>query len=168
MGTKMLSFHDLYQQYAGEVYRFAFWLAGNGTEADDITSETFVRAWVRRERIRTATVKAYLFTIARNYFLEGQRKGKRMVELDETQPDKNPTPDQMVADRIMLHAVMTAIQKLPETDRTVFLLRVQHGLAYAEIAHITNLSLSAVKVKVHRVRLKLAALQLQEEPERCK
>jgi RNA polymerase sigma factor (sigma-70 family) len=98
MGTKMLSFHDLYQQYAGEVYRFAFWLAGNGTEADDITSETFVRAWVRRERIRTATVKAYLFTIARNYFLEGQRKGKRMVELDETQPEKNPTPDQVVAD----------------------------------------------------------------------
>jgi DNA-directed RNA polymerase specialized sigma24 family protein len=62
--------------------------------------------------------------------------------------------------------VQAVIQELPEADRTVFLLRVQHDLQYAEIAGITDLSLSAVKVKVHRVRLKLAALRLQEELER--
>ena len=162
----MLSFHDLYEQYAAEVYRFAYWLAGDATEADDITSETFVRAWTGRKRIRTATVKAYLFTIARNYYLEGQRKAKRMVELDDKQQDRNPTPDQVVAERFTLDAVQAVIQELPEADRTVFLLRVQHDLQYAEIAGITDLSLSAVKVKVHRVRLKLAALRLQEELER--
>jgi len=41
----MLSFQGLYESYAPEVYRFAFWLAGNSPEAEDITSETFVRAW---------------------------------------------------------------------------------------------------------------------------
>ena len=162
----MLSFHDLYEQYAADVYRFAYWLAGDATEADDITSETFVRAWVRRDRIRTATIKAYLFTIARNYYLEGQRKAKRTVALDDRQQDRNPSPDQVVAERLTLDAVQAAIQALPEVDRSVFLLRVQHDLPYAEIARITELSLSAVKVKVHRVRLKLAALQLQEELKR--
>lgn len=162
----MLSFHDLYEQYAAEVYRFAYWLAGDATEADNITSETFMRAWIRRERIRTTTVKAYLFTIARNYYLEGQRKARRMVELDDNQQDRNPGPEQVVAGRLMLDAVLAVIQELPEVDRTVFLLRVQHGLPHAEIARITNLSLSAVKVKVHRVRLKLVTLHLQEEVER--
>jgi RNA polymerase sigma-70 factor (ECF subfamily) len=64
----MLSFQELYESYATEVYRFAFWLAGDSSEAEDITSETFVRAWVNRSSIRTETLKAYLFTIARNAF----------------------------------------------------------------------------------------------------
>jgi RNA polymerase sigma-70 factor (ECF subfamily) len=159
----MISFHDLYEQYAPEVYRFAYWLAGNAMEADDITSETFVRAWAHRSRIRTATVKAYLFTIARNYYLEGQQKAKRLVALDENHADRRPAPDKVVADRVALEDVQGLIQQLAEEDRTVFLLRVQHELPYAEIARITELSLSAVKVKVHRARLKVAALQMQEE-----
>ena len=54
----MLDFRGLYESYAPEVYRFAFWLAGNSPEAEDITSETFVRAWVNRSTIRTETLKA--------------------------------------------------------------------------------------------------------------
>ena len=49
----MLSFQDLYESYATEVYRFAFWLAGDSSEAEDITSETFIRAWVNSKSIRT-------------------------------------------------------------------------------------------------------------------
>jgi len=159
----MISFHDLYEQYAPDVYRFAYWLAGNAMEADDITSETFVRAWAHRGRIRTATVKAYLFTIARNYYLEGQHSAKRLVELDDNHADRRPLPDKVVADRLALDEVRGLLQELSEEDRAVFLLRVQHELPYAEIARITELSLSAVKVKVHRARLKLAALQMKEE-----
>lgn len=162
----MVTFHELYKQYAPEVYRFAYWLAGSSMEADDITSETFVRAWAHRETIRTATVKAYLFTIARNYYLERQKKARRTVPLDDEQREEKPGPATLVANRLALDAVQTLIQALPEGDRTVFLLRVQHDLPYAEIARITELSLSAVKVKVHRVRLKLAALQIQEEAKR--
>jgi DNA-directed RNA polymerase specialized sigma24 family protein len=40
----MLNFQDLYEEYAPEVYRFVFWLARDSSEAEDITSETFVRA----------------------------------------------------------------------------------------------------------------------------
>ena len=72
----MLSFEDLYESYAAEVYRFALWLAGDGCRAEDITSETLIRAWVRNDTIRTETLKAYLFTIARNVYLEQDRKKK--------------------------------------------------------------------------------------------
>ena len=66
----MLDFEALYESYAPQVYRFAFWLAGNSPDAQDITSETFIRAWVNMSTIRTETLKAYLSTIARNLFLE--------------------------------------------------------------------------------------------------
>ncbi|MHC4560444.1 MAG: RNA polymerase sigma factor [Planctomycetota bacterium] len=65
----MLTFKDLYETYAPDVYRFTLWLAGDSFEAEDNTSETFIRAWVRISSIRTETLKAYLFTIARNLYL---------------------------------------------------------------------------------------------------
>lgn len=59
------------------------YLSGNRAEGEDLTSETFVRASTSPEAIRTETVKGYLFTIARNLYLQGVRKSKRHVELDE-------------------------------------------------------------------------------------
>ncbi len=80
----MLEFNDLYQSYAHEIYRFAYWLAGNSVEAEDITSETFVRAWINFSSIRTETLKAYLLTIARNFYLEQLRKQRIQVKLEDT------------------------------------------------------------------------------------
>ena len=62
----MTDFESLYKSYAPQVRRFALFLCGDAALADDITSETFVRAWIGQGKIRGATVKAYLFTIARN------------------------------------------------------------------------------------------------------
>ena len=70
----MLTLQDLYTTYALDIYRFAYWLSGNVFEAEDITSETFVRAWTRIGKIRTETLKAYLLKIARNIYLQQLRK----------------------------------------------------------------------------------------------
>ena len=154
----MLSFQDLYESYATEVYRFAHWLAGNSCEAEDITSETFIRAWVKNSTIRTETLKAYLFAIARNVHLERQRKSKRQVALEDDYPDTGPGPDRLVESQLELQIVRRVLQTLPEIDRVAFILRVQHELPYAEIARVLGLSLTAAKVKVHRVRKKLIAI----------
>ena len=55
------------------------------------------------------------------------------------------------------------LQALPEIDRAAFVLRVQHELPYAEIARVLGLSLTATKVKVHRVRKKLLATRIDKE-----
>lgn len=153
----MLSFQDLYDSYATEIYRFAVWLTGNNFEADDITSETFIRAWAHHKRIHTETLKAYLFTIARNVFLEQRRKGKRQVPLDTVYADPAPGPDKLVESRLELLKIKKILKTLPEIDRTAFILRVYNDLPYAEIARILKLSLAATKVKVHRVRKKIIA-----------
>lgn len=159
----MFKFDDLYNIYSKEVYRFALWLAGNSYDAEDITSETFVRAWVHRTRIRTETLKAYLFTIARNLYLEQCRKQKRRVALRDIHPDPTPEPDKMVETRLELLEVQRLLQMLPEIDRSAFVLRVQHDLPYEEIARVLSISLSAAKVKVHRVRKKMIAVFSDQE-----
>ena len=159
----MLNFKDLYESYSADVYRFALWLAGDSSEAEDITSETFIRAWVHNNNIRTETLKAYLFTIARNIYLEQLRKRKHQVILDHSYPDPNPEPDKVVESQLELQRIQRLLQTFPEVDRAAFVLRVQHELPYAEIARVLGISLAAAKVKVHRVRKKLLALNGNEE-----
>ena len=154
----MLTFQDLYETYAAEVYRFAYWLAGDGSEAEDITSETFVRAWASNSPIRTGTLKAYLFTIARNVHLDRRRKRRREVILEDVYSDPAPDLERQVEGRLELERVRAFLKTLPEVDRAAFILRVQHELPYAEIARVLGISLSAAKVKVHRIRRKLLGL----------
>jgi RNA polymerase sigma-70 factor (ECF subfamily) len=158
------TFHDLYVRYAPDVYRFAIWLSGNPAEADDITSETFVRAWAGRGKIRTETVKAYLFTIARNLFLQQQRQQKRQVGLEQAaEIGANQQPSETVEQQQDWEKTVQQLQILPESDRAALILRAQYEMPYAEIARVLNISLSAAKIKVHRARLKLTAVRTTEE-----
>jgi RNA polymerase sigma-70 factor (ECF subfamily) len=159
---QMITFHEVYERHSKDVYRYAFWLSGSADDADDITSETFARAWVGREEIRTETVKAYLFAIARNLYLKGLRHTKRRSNLNPHHADPKPAPEQQVESRLELTRAMHVIQSLPEIDRAAFLMRVQHELPYDEIARILKLPLTTVKVKIHRARLKLAAQEIGE------
>jgi RNA polymerase sigma-70 factor (ECF subfamily) len=159
----MINFQDLYDSYANDVYRFALWLAGDRSEAEDITSETFIRAWVHNSKIRTETLKAYLFTISRNIYLQHQRKKKRQAVLEDVHPDPAPGPDKLTESQLKLQRVQRVLQTLPEIDRAAFVLRVQHELTYNEIARVLELSLNTTKVKVYRVRKKLIATCMDKE-----
>jgi RNA polymerase sigma-70 factor (ECF subfamily) len=159
----MLSFEELYKKNVGEVYRFAYWLVGDHIEAEDVTSETFVRAWTRRTTIRTETLKAYLFAIARNVFLQRKRKTRGLVIHKDDRADPNPGPAQLTEQLLEINRVHHMLQTLPELDRAAFVLRVEHELPYIEIARTLEISLSAAKVKVHRVRKKLMQDRHREE-----
>jgi RNA polymerase sigma-70 factor (ECF subfamily) len=156
----MTSFQELYQQHARDVYRFALYLSRNRAEAEDITSETFIRAWNSRERIRQGTVKSYLLAIARNCFLQGLRHESRYEALDEALADPAPSPDMVAEHRAELARVLQLLQQLPELDRSALLMYSLEGLSYQEIAQSLGLSLAAVKTKIHRARIKLAENRL--------
>jgi RNA polymerase sigma-70 factor (ECF subfamily) len=159
----MLSFENLYESYAAQVYRFALWLSGDRTEAQDIVSDTFIRAWARSSTIRTETLRAYLLAIARNVYLERLRKHKREVALVDVHSDPAPGPERQTQVRLDLQDVQAVLRTLPEIDRSAFVLRVQYELPYAEIARVLDLSLSAAKAKVHRVRRILLTMRLDKE-----
>jgi len=159
----MLSFEHLYVAYSPDVYRFANWLTSNSKDAEDITSETFVRAWINFDRIQTETLKAYLFTIARNLYLESLRKKHKIIELSKTHTDPYPRPEKILEHQSELDQVRNILQTLPEIDRSAFVMRVQYDLPYAEIGRVLQLSENAVKVKVHRVRKTILAARSEKE-----
>ena len=155
----MTTVEEVYERHARHVYSFAYWLCGNRQEAEDITSETFVRLWAGADDLRAATVRAYLFTIARNLFLQRARRTRRERPLEDEILERAPAPDVRAEANDELRAVARVLQKLPEVDRSALLMRAQQGLSYQEIARSLGISVSAAKVKVHRARLKLSALR---------
>jgi RNA polymerase sigma-70 factor (ECF subfamily) len=154
----MTFFQALYERYAQDVFRFALYLSGNRAHAEDITSETFVKAWTSLEKIRAGTVKAYLFTIARNSYRELLRKESRRVELDRELRDPRPQPDEIAGNRSDLQLILEAVQKLPEAERAALLMRAQDALSHEEIAAALDVSVAAVKVRIHRARIRLKKL----------
>ena len=69
----MIDFDTLYREFAPRIHRFVLGLSGDTAVAEDVTAETFVRVWATRDRVRHETVRAFLFTIARNLWLQGIR-----------------------------------------------------------------------------------------------
>ena len=161
----MTDFTELYRKYAPDVFRFAMYLSGNRSEAEDITSETFVRAWTSPEPIAMATVKGYLLTIARNLFLQERRKSSRAVPFDDQIRDPHPGPAAEAETKAEYFAVMDRLQQLPEIDRSALLMHAFEGMPYAEIAQSLGISLAAVKMKIHRSRLALSRLTLSRKEE---
>ncbi|MBN4058953.1 RNA polymerase sigma factor [bacterium AH-315-J04] len=153
---------NLYRRYANEVYRFSLWLSGDPVEADDLVSETFLRAWTSTADLHASTVKAYLFTVARNVFRSRMKRSRRHTDIKTDVEDSGQRPATVVEANEELRVTMNAMQQLPEIDRAALLLRAQHGLPYAEIACCLGVSLSAAKVRTFRARIKLASILTQQ------
>jgi RNA polymerase sigma-70 factor, ECF subfamily len=161
-----LDFETLYRRYAPDVYRFALYLTGRPEQAEDIAAETFVRAGMSPEPLRVGTVKAYLFAIARNLHRMDLRRTRKHEPIDQEIRDDARGPEASAAARLRVERLMAHLQQLPEVDRAVLIMRAEDGLSYEEIAAAVGISVAAARVKVHRARARLAALQSKEEP--CK
>jgi len=159
----MMTFEELHETYFKDVYRFALWLSHNRGEAEDLASETFVRAWTQRHRLRTETLKAYLLAIARNAFLDGRREIKHREELSEELADVAPDPQRLATARMDLERVRRVMARLPEADGVALFLRTEQSLPYAEIARVLGISEGAARVKVHRARRRLLDLCLMHQ-----
>ena len=152
-----MTFEQLYTTYFSDVYRFAVWLTRDRSLADDIASETFVRAWARRDRLRTETLKGYLLAIARSVFLKQRQRYNNHEQLPEELADAGPDPYRVAASRMDLDRVTASLARLPTVDRLALVLRTEQSLPYAEIARVLEISTGAARVKVHRARRRLLA-----------
>lgn len=148
----MDGFHDLYERYYRDVFKFAVFLTGDHARAEDLTSETFVRAWLARDRIQHATVRAYLLTITRNLHRDQLRAARPMQELDERMPDTRPSIEAQVQHSFALDAVRARLRRVAKGDRRALLLYVVRGMSYDEIARALDISVAAVKSRIFRAR----------------
>ena len=141
-----LDFARLYAAYATDVFRFALYLTSDRAEAEDITSETFVRALAGRDVIRVATVKAYLLMIARNLHVDLTR-GKPAGDAAWRSSGFGTEPGGHERAKSALRAAPSALQQLPEIDRAAILMRAVHDLSYDDIAKALGLTVAAAASK---------------------
>lgn len=152
-------------------FRFALFLSGRRELAEDIAAETFVRALTIGDKVRPGSVKAYLLAVARNLFLDWARAQGRMTSISDEDCDPvDPAPDAetATASRLDLETTLDALQRLPEGERAALLMSSYDGLPYEQIAAALGCSVAAVKVRIHRARLRLRSLLPERRTSSCR
>jgi RNA polymerase sigma-70 factor (ECF subfamily) len=158
---RTLSFSEIYRQHAEPVFRLAWMLSGNRSDAEDLTSEAFARAMAGSGPIEQATVRSYLYAIVRNLVSSRQRRPSLEVAADEpvleSAEEPDPGPEQRAELRQRLARADAGLDAMRAADRQVLLLCGVHGLSNLEIADALGLDPGHVRVRLHRARRQLAA-----------
>lgn len=145
---------ELYNTYRTDLYRYLCHLNHDPAEAEDLLSETFLRALRRLHTYREdCVVKTWLFGIAHNVWLESLRKRRPTVSADdllETYLTDDTLPDHTDT-RLQWQRVQALLQQKDDRARRVVQLRAQ-GYSYAEIAARLGISESSARVIEHRTR----------------
>jgi RNA polymerase sigma factor (sigma-70 family) len=135
--------------YSDNVYRFVLKHLKNEMSAKDIVQDTFLKVWLKHEEIQVDKVKSYLFTTAYHCIIDWINKEKRNGDFEKVSENLS-SPRSLEFD--VSSILDEALNRLPEIQKTVVLLRDYEGYNYAEIAEITKLNESQVKVYIFRAR----------------
>jgi len=138
--------------WADGLYRFVLKNLSDSEKSRDIIQDCFEKMWVHHENIDAEKVKAYLFTAAHHTMIDYIRKAKRETSLDWKKVAE-PVAHHGYSDlQEILHE---AVQRLPEIQRSVVMLRDYEGYSYREISEITGITEVQVKVYIYRARIYL-------------
>ncbi len=145
-------FNDCVNLYADNVYRFILKNLRHEDDARDVVQASFEKLWVNRDKVENGRSKSYLFTVAYHQMIDLVRKNRRVkLENDFSSSSETTREPQHQLKKIL----NDALYRLSETQRSLVLLKDYEGYSYEEIAEITSLSISQVKVYLHRARLQL-------------
>lgn len=122
-------------------------------EARDVVQDTFEKVWLKSSEVAFEKSKSYLFTTAYRLMLERIRKKKRQEPIDHTL--RVVTGDSGNPEFDLKRVLKEAVDKLPDDQRSVLMLRDYEGYSYQEIGQITGLKESQVKVYIFRARVAL-------------
>lgn len=144
---------------------FAFSLARNRADADDLVQETLVKAWAHRTRFEAGTnLRAWLFTILRNSWYTGAAKRRREVADEEGRHAAGLTAEASQEWTAELTALQSALNTLPPEHREAIIMVGAAGLSYQEAADIAGCAVGTIKSRVNRARRRLAILLAHEIP----
>ena len=138
--------------YADNVYRFIVKNLRHEEDAKDIVQTAFEKLWRNRDIVEHSKSKSFLFTVAYNQMIDHIRKLKRVTLKDEFNEDTKVVHQ---TNSNTKKALMDALNRLNETQRSLVMLKDYEGYNYEQIGEIMGLNESQVKVYLHRARLAL-------------
>ncbi len=167
------AFTELVEAYQSHVYNLCYRMLGEAEAAEDAAQETFLRAFQNLHRYDQGRPFAtWLLSIAAHYCIDRLRRRKfSFTSLDDEDgrearelPDVDALqPESESIRREQREQMQAAIRTLDSVDRAAVVLRYWHDCSEAEIAETLNLTVSAVKSRLHRARRELAGSWQQDE-----
>jgi len=158
------AFGELYDHYVTMVHRYAYHRVGDRATAEDVTSETFVRALRRIDSLsfQGRDVGAWLVTIARNIIRDHVKSSRYRLEVataDMRDADQaTDGPEDAVVQHLTNQQLLACVQQLGSEQQECIVLRFMHGLSVAETAQIMGKKDGAIKALQHRAVRRLAGL----------
>jgi RNA polymerase sigma-70 factor (ECF subfamily) len=157
------AFRLIFERYSRPVISFIYDMVNDRGLAEDLTQETFVRAYRNLRTMRAETkLSTWLFGIARNVARESLRareRTNRHVDLSDKSvtelSDDKPVPVEGLLSKELNELIRRSLSALDEDKRLVFTLKVLHQCSYEEIAEITGFSLAKLKTDLHRARAEM-------------
>ncbi len=159
------AFADLYDRHVVRVYRHIYYLVNDAREAEDLTAQTFLKAWeaIDRYKERGAPFVAWLLRISHNLTISYLRSKRDYSELDEGFVDnkRRGNPEESLEQASDESSVRDAVLRLRDEQRQVIMLRFVEELDYTEVAAMIGKSVPAVRVIQHRALGNLRKLMQQ-------
>ncbi len=161
-------FEELTLPYVDALYRAAYHLTGLADEAEDLTQETYLKAYRAFDSFHGQNIKAWLFAILRNTFVDDYRQRQRApafldieaLDFSLDGSDGHEAAREQGADAPLLASLLddelqTALETLPAEWRLIVLLADLEDFSYQEIADITQVPIGTVMSRLHRGRKRL-------------
>jgi RNA polymerase sigma-70 factor (ECF subfamily) len=164
----------LYDRYLDKIYRYIYFKVGHRAEAEDLTSQTFLKAWdaIGDYEWRNHPFGAWLFRIAHNLVVDFHRSRKPSVELDNATPQleweasrDDIRPERVLAEMLTTDRVRHAIGRLTEEQQQVLVLRFFEGLSTGEVAEIMGKRRGAIRGLQFRALSALREMLYREQDE---
>jgi RNA polymerase sigma factor (sigma-70 family) len=162
------SFNELVRLFEGRVYNLCYRMLGDADSAADAAQDAFLSAFRNLRSFRGGSFRSWMLRIATNtcYDVLRARKRRPSVSLDIETDDESASsplqiadtaesPDDFAQRRELAAAIQDGLAALPDEQRIVLILSDIQGLAYEEIAQITNSNLGTIKSRLSRGRARL-------------
>ena len=146
----------LYETCYMRVFSYLMTLAGDRSLAEELTQETFYRAFTRQREFRGESDEVtWLCAIAKNLFVDEQRRSSRRGEIPEDLPDHAKSVAKTVEDRDSSFRIHLILHEMEDPYKEVFELRIFGELSFREIGTIFEKTENWARVTYHRARIKL-------------
>ncbi|MAT89816.1 MAG: RNA polymerase subunit sigma-70 [Flavobacteriaceae bacterium] len=143
-------YSKIYNEQSKHLYNFMYFKCGDAARSSDFVQEAFVKLWKNCAKVSSDKAKSFLYTVAKNLFLNEVAHQKVVLKHAQLQPHKveHQSPQFLLEEKQYRKKVQDAIAELTEAQRTAFLLNRIEGKKYHEIAEILDISVKAVEKRM--------------------
>jgi RNA polymerase sigma-70 factor (ECF subfamily) len=156
---KTRTYNTIVDTYSDDLYRYLVKNMQTKADAEDVMQITFARLWEKREEIEVERVKSWLFTVGHRVMIDAFRKRKPTTPILPIHMGSRDVEERWEMQEILDRA----LEYLPPVQRQLVTLRDYEGYSYEEMADMTQLSASQVKVYLFRARKKMRQLLEREQ-----